>query len=90
MKNRLITMINTIDRIKVSKLISDEIFLARFQEIRSRKITKLVFEDQLLIYQELNFCLSTEIGREMDVHRKEIMSFEKLVICLIFEMRIIN
>lgn len=90
MKNRLITMINTIDRIKVSKLISDEIFLPRFQEIRSRKITKLVFEDQLLIYQELNFCLSTEIGREMDVHRKEIMSFEKLVICLIFEMRIIN
>lgn len=90
MKNRLITMINTIDRIKVSKLISDEIFLARFQEIRSRKITKLVFENQLLIYQELNFCLSTEIGREMDVHRKEIMSFEKLVICLIFEMRIIN
>lgn len=83
-------MINTIDRIKVSKLISDEIFLARFQEIRSRKITKLVFENQLLIYQELNFCLSTEIGREMDVHRKEIMSFEKLVICLIFEMRIIN
>lgn len=78
MKNRLITMINTIDRIKVSKLISDEIFLARFQEIRSRKITKLVFENQLLIYQELNFCLSTEIGREMDVHRKEIMSFEKL------------
>lgn len=90
MKNRLITMINTIDRIKVSKLISDEIFLARFQEIRSKKITKLVFENQLLIYQELNFCLSTEIGREMDVHRKEIMSFEKLVICLIFEMRIIN
>lgn len=90
MKNRLITMINTIDRIKVSKLISDEIFLARFQEIRSRKITKLVFENQLLIYQKLNFCLSTEIGREMDVHRKEIMSFEKLVICLIFEMRIIN
>lgn len=90
MKNRLITMINTIDRIKVSKLISDEIFLARFQEIRSRKITKLVFKNQLLIYQELNFCLSTEIGREMDVHRKEIMSFEKLVICLIFEMRIIN
>lgn len=90
MKNRLITMINTIDRIKVSKLISDEIFLARFQEIRSRKITKLVFENQLLIYQELNFCLSTEIGREMDVHRKEIISFEKLVICLIFEMRIIN
>lgn len=63
MKNRLITMINTIDRIKVSKLISDEIFLARFQEIRSRKITKLVFENQLLIYQELNFCLSTDRQR---------------------------
>lgn len=56
-------MINTIDRIKVSKLISDEIFLARFQEIRSRKITKLVFENQLLIYQELNFCLSTDRQR---------------------------
>lgn len=66
MKNRLITMINTIDRIKVSKLISDEIFLARFQEIRSRKITKLVFENQLLIYQELNFyaCLSTDRQRK--------------------------
>lgn len=63
MKNRLITMINTIDRIKVSKLISDEIFLARFQEIRSRKITKLVFKNQLLIYQELNFCLSTDRQR---------------------------
>lgn len=63
MKNRLITMINTIDRIKVSKLISDEIFLARFQEIRSRKITKLVFENQLLIYQELNFCLNGDRQR---------------------------
>lgn len=59
MKNRLIIMISTTVSIKVSKSISDEIFLL-FQEIDFgfREITKLVFEYQLLIYQDEIFMLA--------------------------------